>query len=104
MVRKADRQIIESFAKKLRKDFSDAKIILFGSRAKGDELIESDYDVLVVSKNFEGMNFYNRTEKMYDYWNKKQSLEAICYTPGEFKEKVSRIGLVSEAVKTGIKL
>lgn len=104
MVGKTDKQIIKNFAKKVRKDFSDAKIILFGSRAKNEELLESDYDVLIVSKNFEGINFFKRTEKMYDYWNKKQALEAICYTPKEFNEKSTRMGIVSEAIKTGIQI
>ncbi|MBU2476533.1 nucleotidyltransferase domain-containing protein [Candidatus Micrarchaeota archaeon] len=103
MERKTNRKVIQEFAKKLRKDFKDAKVILFGSRAKNEELLNSDYDVIVVSKKFEGINFYERTEKMYDYWNQKELLEAICYTPKEFMEKSSRIGIVKEAVKTGIK-
>lgn len=104
MERKTNKQVINQFAKKIRKDFKDAKIIFFGSRAKNNELLESDYDVLVISSFFEGMKFYARTEKMYDYWNEKEMLEAFCYTPKEFKQKTSSIGLVREAVKTGIKI
>ncbi|MFH1256391.1 MAG: nucleotidyltransferase domain-containing protein [Candidatus Diapherotrites archaeon] len=104
MVRKTSKQVIKAFAKKVKKDFGDAKIVFFGSRARKDELLESDYDVLVVSKKFKGMRFYGRTEKMYNYWNEKQSLEAICYTPEEFRQKSKEIGLVQEAGKTGIKI
>lgn len=86
MERKTNRKVIQEFAVKLRKDFKDAKVILFGSRAGNDYLIESDYDLIIVSKKFEGTKFYNRTEKMYDYWKEKQALEALCYAPKEFKK------------------
>lgn len=102
MERKTNKQVIKGFAKKVRKDFKDAKIVFFGSRARNNELLESDYDVLVVSQFFEGMKFYSRTEKMYDYWGEKEMLEALCYTPKEFKQKASQIGIVQEAARTGI--
>src|SRR3989344_6197064 len=98
---KTDKQIIAAFAHKVKKDFSDARIILFGSRAKGEALEESDYDFIIVSKKFEGTNFFTRMEKMYDYWNERQQLESLCYTPEEFEEKAKLIGIVSEAVATG---
>ena len=94
---------MQEFALNLRKDFNDAKIILFGSRAGKDYLIESDFDVLVISKEFEGIKFFERTAKMYDYWKEKQALEALCYTPKEFKEKSVKTGIVQQAIKTGIK-
>jgi len=103
MERKTNRKVIKNFAEKVRKDFKDAKVILFGSRAGKDYLIESDYDVLVISKKFKGIKFYKRTEKMYEYWNQKELLEAICYTPKEFMQKKNQIGIVQEAIRTGIK-
>ncbi|MFH1587126.1 MAG: nucleotidyltransferase domain-containing protein [Candidatus Diapherotrites archaeon] len=102
MGRTANTQVIENFARRLRKDFKDAKVFLFGSRARGDDLLESDYDVLVVSRQFEGTRFFERTEKMYDYWNEKQALEAFCYTPEELRHKSTQIGTVREAMKKGV--
>lgn len=104
MGREANKQVIEDFAKKVREDYADAEVILFGSRARGKELKESDYDVVVVSGAFEGVNFFKRTEIMYDYWNRNELLEAFCYTPTEFGEKKEQIGTVQNAVKTGIKI
>ncbi|MBI5553780.1 MAG: nucleotidyltransferase domain-containing protein [Candidatus Diapherotrites archaeon] len=104
MERKAVQSVIRKFAQCLRKDFKDAKVILFGSRARNDALADSDYDVLVVSSQFGEMNFFERTEKMYAYWNERESLEALCYTPEEFREKSGRIGIVKEAIRTGIAL
>ena len=89
-------------AEKLRKDFPDAEVVFFGSRAKGNALKESDFDLIVVSKAFEGTNFFKRIEKMYDYWSEPETLEVFCYTPKEFEEKKKEIGLVQEAVQTAI--
>ena len=97
-MRKTDERLKE-FVKKVRKDFSDAKIFLFGSRTKDDALEDSDFDVIIISSKFSGENFFDRTTKMYDYWA-KGALDAFCYTPKEFEEKKSQIGFVSEAMKS----
>ena len=104
MERKTNRKVIKNFAEKVRKDFKDAKVILFGSRAGKDYLIESDYDVLVISKKFKGIKFYKRTEKMYEYWNQKELLEAICYTPKEFNKLKGKISVIAEALRGGIEI
>lgn len=97
-------KIVAAFAKRLKKDFSDAKIILFGSRARGEQLLDSDYDFIIVSKSFEGTPFYERMEKIYDYWEEKQAIEPLCYTPKEFEEKKEQIGIVQQAIKNGTKI
>ena len=97
MVGKTDYEKVRAFAKRLRKDYSDAEVILFGSRAKGEALEESDFDIIAVSKEFGGINFFRRIEKMYDYWAEKEPLEVFCYTPEEFEEKKRQIGIVKAA-------
>ena len=39
---------------------------------------------------------------MYDDWDYNFAVDFICYTPEEFKEKESRVSIVSEALKTGV--
>ncbi len=54
MIKKRTDEIVEKFIKRLEKSgFKDKieKIYLFGSRARGDERPDSDYDVLVVAQN-----------------------------------------------------
>lgn len=111
MERKNDRiakgksdSVAKEFAKNLRKDYLGAKIILFGSRASGNFLEDSDYDFIIVSEKFEGKKFFNRMEGIYDYWHSKEAIEPLCYTPKEFSEKSKRIGIVREAVEKGIAL
>ena len=50
MEREIKNNIIDSFYKELQVKLSDhlKRIMLFGSRARGDETLESDYDCLVV--------------------------------------------------------
>jgi len=51
---------IRGFVRKVKERFGPAVIILFGSRARGEELKHSDYDLIVVSRKFEGMPFLER--------------------------------------------
>jgi predicted nucleotidyltransferase len=36
----------------IRHLFPDAEIVLFGSRARGEELLDSDYDILIILKQY----------------------------------------------------
>lgn len=80
------------------------KVILFGSRAKDEHLEDSDYDFIIVSKDFAGVHFTERMAWMYDFWESDLALEALCYTPEEFSKKSKQISIVSEAVKEGIEI
>ncbi|MBS3099026.1 nucleotidyltransferase domain-containing protein [Candidatus Pacearchaeota archaeon] len=81
------------------------KAILFGSRARGDNFNDSDYDIIIVSPDFANILFTQRIAKMYDFWKHYPlDIEPICYTPEEFEKKKKQIGLVQQAVKEGIEL
>jgi len=92
----------KKFASRIRKKFDVKKIILFGSRARGDNFKTSDYDFVIVSQDFDGIHFTERMSEMLRYWNEKHDLEPLCYTPKEFEEKKKQIGIVNQAVKEGI--
>ena len=97
-------QITKDFAGKLRKKFNIFKIILFGSRARGDNLEQSDYDFIIVSKDFAKKPFVLRASDLYDYWDDSLDIEVLCYTPEEFEKKKKQIGIVQQAVKEGVEL
>ena len=51
---------LKSFIKKAKKKFRLDKVLLFGSRARGDWLVTSDVDILLVSDDFEGIEMRER--------------------------------------------
>ena len=94
---------ITRFLKRLQ-EFRIEKAVLFGSRARGDWLKESDWDLLLVSPDFEGMPFLERIRSVLDDWSSPVDLEVLCYTPDEFARKRKQIGIVRTAVREGIDL
>ena len=88
----------------LRKKFKPQKILLFGSRARGDHLEESDIDIIVVSDYFKDIPFRERMIQAYGMWDKAIDLEQVCYTSKEFEQKKKLIGIVQQAAKEGIEL
>lgn len=107
MARKQDKKglnILKNHLKFIKKKFNPDSIILFGSRARGDHLEESDFDLIVVSDKFNDINFRERISIAYGLWDKKQNLDIICYTPEEFERKKKQLGIVKTAVEEGIKI
>lgn len=93
-----------AFKKKIEKKYSPEKIILFGSRARKDHLLESDVDVVIVSKRFENVSWPRRLADVSELWDGLISLEPLCYTPKEFETKKKQIGIVMQAIKEGKEL
>lgn len=95
---------LREFLNAVSEKFHLEKVILFGSRARGDFLNNSDYDLIIVSSDFAEFSFIERMSEMYKYWNAEPALEAFCYTPHEFARKSAQIGIVGEAVREGIEI
>ncbi len=93
---------LKKFVGRLSKDFEIKEIILFGSRASGTEKEDSDIDLIIVSPDFEGMNFFERGANMYDYWDLMIPVDFICYTEKEFNLLKKRVSLAREALENGI--
>jgi len=108
VVRKRARPELEpfvyDFARRLREEVGAEKVILFGSRARGDWLKESDYDFIVVSRHFQEMPWPLRPVELYRLWQGSPGVELLCYTPDEFRRKSREISMVAEALKEGVRL
>ncbi|VVC00567.1 Nucleotidyltransferase domain protein [uncultured archaeon] len=103
MVRKEFGEL-EGFIKRVKAKYRDSKIILFGSRARGEHLEDSDYDFIIISQKFTGIGFADRIEQIQSLWTRHADVEPLCYTPEEFNEKKGEIGIVKEAARQGIVL
>ncbi|TET40057.1 MAG: hypothetical protein E3J65_02140 [Dehalococcoidia bacterium] len=96
--------LVTEFARKVRAAFNVEKIIFFGSRVRGDHLIDSDYDFIIVSDDFKGLPFTERMTLMYEFWDSNLPIEPLCYTREEFHRKSNQISMVSDAVREGIEV
>ncbi|WP_287152606.1 nucleotidyltransferase domain-containing protein [Candidatus Solincola tengchongensis] len=79
-----DHALLESFLGSLRERLSLSSLVVFGSRATGENLEESDYDILVLSPDFEKYNRFERIELLLDAWPGLLPLEPLAMTPEEF--------------------
>ena len=95
---------ISEFLARVEQRFGPEKIILFGSRGRGDHLNESDYDILVVSRGFEGWHFLDRLAALCELWDHDLRLDILAYTPDEFQEKKAQLGVVGQAAREGIEV
>ena len=87
------------FLGELAKYIKIEKAFLFGSWAEGRAREESDIDLLILSNNFENMDFWEKVKLLGKI--KMQLLEpidAVGMTPAEFKKGGS---LISEFAKKG---
>jgi hypothetical protein len=96
--------VVTDFARRVRAAFKVDKIILFGSRVRGDYLSESDYDFIIVSDDFKGLPFNRRMTLMYELWDSSLPIEPLCYTKEEFERKSNQISIVRDAVRDGIEV
>jgi predicted nucleotidyltransferase len=83
-------------------------VILFGSYSRGDFDDDSDVDLMIVDKRFEGHNVFSRTKGMWIDWHTKlnagKAVDFLCYTPAEFSALKKKVSIVSEAVREGISI
>lgn len=93
-------KIIRPFIKKLTKRYHVKKLILFGSRARGDNLKTSDFDFIIVSDDFKGVPFPKRMGYVHHYWDGPLDLEPLCYTGDELK-RLKNVGIIKKALKEG---
>ncbi|AEM38450.1 DNA polymerase beta domain protein region [Pyrolobus fumarii 1A] len=81
---------LSKLARILRVRLGLRALILFGSWARGEQLRESDIDILVVAECFRGQPFYEREFLVYKLYRGKLPIEPWCYTPEEVVEAALR--------------
>ena len=96
-----DKRVI-SYLNKVKEAFN-AKVILFGSRARGNALLESDYDLCIISEEFKGMNLRKRLEELYNLMlNNPFNAEIIAVTPEEFSRLSKTLTIYRDIRKYGV--
>ncbi len=92
------------FLARLRQGLSPERVILFGSRGRGDNRAGSDYDLLIVSDRFRGVPWIDRAPLVIRLWDLPLDLEAICLTPEEYRRRRRELSVIGEAVREGVVL
>ena len=68
-------------------DELDAVVYLFGSYARGDHLVDSDVDIVVVCSRFEGLGPIDRVALVRLLLPRDVGFDIIALTPREFEER-----------------
>ena len=79
-------KILKDVAEKL-----EAIIYLFGSYARGDHMLDSDIDVIIVSRKFENMKFIDRVELVRKILPQDLGFDIIPLTPHELERKLNNL-------------
>jgi len=104
MVHEADAKRLKQYKKELNKRLPVERLILFGSRARGDARPDSDYD-LIISKAFAGTPFLKRPLPCYEVWDFTlfpAGADILCYTPEEFERKRRGLNVLAIADREGV--
>ena len=80
------------------------RLILFGSRARGDNFVTSDFHFVLVSDDLSGVPFTRRAAHLYDAWDSSRDLEVLCYTPEEWRRLKGNRGILLNAQREGINI
>jgi predicted nucleotidyltransferase len=89
---------------RLERRYRPRLVVVFGSRARGEALVESDLDLLVVSERFRGVPFLERAWRLLAELELPFAADVLCYTPEEFARKRRELGIVSLALEEGLRL
>ena len=92
-------QIIQEFASRVVKKFRPQAIILFGSRARGDHLLHSNYDFIILSDHFAGMPWLDRISAIVKLWATNERIDVIPYALEEFEDRKINSSTIRNALK-----
>ena len=83
------------------KEYNPQAIIIFGSRIKGNVTLNSDLDIIIVSKSFQEIPFIERMPSLLKKFDFPRHIDYICYTPEEFERIKSGSSLIMDALEYG---
>ena len=97
-----DKAVIDQIISKILEVITPDKIILFGSRARGDAKSDSDFDILVIKQGIESE--LSVEQSIYrNLYNVNASVDIIVKTPETIEKSKKRfISIVKEALEEGI--
>ncbi len=92
---------VRTFVRRVRERYPDARIFLFGSRAKGTARDDSDWDFIIVTEKFQNTRRVRRAVAMDKLAPLVLEVDFLCYTPEEFEKRKRGPTIVNEAICEG---
>lgn len=99
--------VLGRFADRLRQDVGAERVVLFGSHARGNAYRDSDYDFIVVSPRYAGVDRHQRGRDLWDLWTAvggHDPIDVICVTPEEFAHASRHVTLIQAVLPEAIDL
>lgn len=84
--------------------FDPERVVVFGSRVRGEALDHSDLDALIVAEAFRDVPWLERAPRVVLDCDIRFGVELLCYTPEELARKREQWGIVRTALEEGIDL
>jgi len=98
------KEALEELAAKAREELENVEIYLFGSYARGDWILDSDVDLVVVSPRFEGLSIGERYALVRRMLPARISVEVLAYTPEEFERAKRRSVILKDASRYWVRI
>ena len=104
MFSKQDKMILEELAQRIRIRYPDARIWIFGSRARGDSAWDSDFDICIVLKTTdeETDEFVRNVAWEVGFENERVITSVILSEDGFENGPMSESTLVENILREGI--
>jgi hypothetical protein len=98
---------IRRFAQRLHKKLGVEQVLLYGAHAQGCTSLDYEYELILVSSHFRGIDRRDRQSGLHDLFYEvggNAPLDLICLTPEEFESAKGRVTLVREVLPEAIDL
>jgi predicted nucleotidyltransferase len=95
------------FAQRLSDEKGASHVLLFGSRARAVHDDDSDYDIIIVSEQFEGVDRFKREHGLKSMFYEEGGfapMDLFCLTPDEFENAQNHITMIAQVVPDAIDL
>lgn len=93
-------ELLNEILKRLVSEFHPLKVYLFGSRAKGLQTPESDYDLLLIIKESDLSRHERMTKALTVLWGCGAKVDVFVYTEAEFSEWKNEFSSIPHTVAT----
>ena len=88
----------------LQQSFNPQKVLLFGSRAKGNSTPDSDIDLIIVSDFFSDIHPLKRMTLVLKKIRFPKHIDVLCYTTEEFEKIQKTSAIVLDAINNSYAL